>query len=275
MSVTRRSPCVRYSHARCEVERCSLPNALHIGTRVLLLACCRQLPRYLDIWILSSNTIDPFPLRFEEQLDMTYTEFGPFTPATFLYCLIGAIGDPNYMKFHATIPYLCALRTHVIRERSNFQDITLSPEVRGRYAALVADHRGLRIVFEHIANVHEDGYTKPIGRFLEDVLGGLDDLAGDRYADEMFAGFVRKAQEKVAEFHGSDALWMLEDDGGYTITLDSFKGDVLSRYKRHVRSLEVCVEGLGVWVEMLQKIEGPRKWVKRISGYMQRGRRYQ
>jgi hypothetical protein len=147
---------------------------------------------------------------------MTYGEYDVFEPSTFLYCLPSAIRDPACENYHATIPYLRALRSEITTlELSN-----KSPEMHARYGALIKQSESKSCgALGHIVDVLLE-YARSIERYFHDILCETKLLTcacnKEIYmrSHAKIVSLVRSVQNEVDELRGSDDFRMLKDDGG-------------------------------------------------------------
>lgn len=180
---------------------------------------------------------------------MPYNPNGQYQPVTLIENIIST--TESAPLYQLTLSYLQALKTQVLEATT-----TNIPSTAGNKC-------------QDLINKH-GGHTCLAHKRIEDVLSRYANTALGRTIGAAFVLFVqlcrpwysaktskisaeilellRRAQAIVQEFHRSEDVWTLEED---LSALNKGEREKVVEIRRHVRSMEVCVEGLRVWGDMI------------------------
>jgi len=180
---------------------------------------------------------------------MPYTTLGQYQPALLLQNIIDATtGTPRYQL---TLPFLQDLKVKVEEATTS-----TSTSIAGSQCQdLVEEYDGhTGLTYKQISEVLGLYANTSLGRTLGAVLNLFVKLCRSRSPVESQKVYVeiiallRQAQSIVKEFHGSGNMWMLEED--LSVLGKEWEGKLMEM-RKNVRAMEVCVEGLRVWGDMI------------------------
>jgi len=180
---------------------------------------------------------------------MPYTTLGQYQPALLLQNIIDATTDTP--RYQLILPFLRDLKVKVEEAAASSSTTTAGSQCQ-HLLDEYGGHTGLTC--KQICEVLGLYANTSLGRTLGAVLNLFVKLCSSRsYVESQklyveLIALLRQAQSIVKEFHGSGNMWMLEE--GLSVLGEEWEEKLLGM-RKHVRAMEVCVEGMRVWGDMI------------------------
>jgi len=202
-------------------------------------------------------------------MSSTYSPLGKYKPRILLTNLATTVSTTQPKRYVSTLTYLYALEDRVAAVATRIPPPT-TPETTthavtsAHCTALIRDASGdVDVAHAHIG--------RTLGRYSNSTLAtplevaaalviqlcNMDSLAFRRTLHDDIQFILVQAQDRVKAFHEGENAWMVDGDiADLEMALRPAETGSILEMRKHVRSMEVAVEGLVVWAGMMKDVNG-------------------